>query len=120
MSLQTRDEGNILIVYFTDAKILDEAKIQQVGAELMKCKDQALGGRMLLNFRNVGFMSSAMIGKIILLNSKCKEGKIDLRICEISDNVMEVFKLMRLGKILNIQKTEQAAIESFDKRGFFG
>ncbi len=65
-------------------------------------------------------MSSAMIGKIILLNNKCKKAKVDLRLCEIADSVMEVFKLMRLNKVLNIQKSEEKALASSDKKGFFG
>ena len=64
-------------------------------------------------------MSSAMIGKVILLNKKCKGAKVNLKLCEISDNVMEVFKLMRLNKILDIQKSEEKALAAFDKKGFF-
>ena len=58
-------------------------------------------------------MASSMIGKIILLFKKCKEAHIDLRFCEVSDNIMEVFKLMKLDSRLDIKKTEQEALESF-------
>ena len=114
------ENGDILVVYFNDAKILDEAKIQQIGAELNEKVAQAASGRLLLNFHNVTFMSSAMIGKVILVNKKCKAANITLKLCNISDNVMEVFKLMRLNKILDIQKDEEKALKSFDKKKLFG
>lgn len=114
------ENGDILVVYFNDAKILDEAKIQQIGTELNEKVAQATAGRLLLNFDNVTFMSSAMIGKVILVNKKCKAANINLKLCNISDNVMEVFKLMRLNKILDIQKDEEKALKSFDKKKLFG
>jgi anti-sigma B factor antagonist len=40
--------------------------------------------------------------------------------CNISDNVMEVFKLMRLNKILDLQPNEEKALASYDKKGWFG
>ena len=120
MSINSKTEGDILIAYFTDGRILDEAKIQQIGSGLMDLIPQCTSKRMLLNFANVSFMSSAMIGKIILVNKKCKEAGIDLRLCEISDGIMEIFKMMKLQKVLNIQKDEAKAIASFDKKGLFG
>lgn len=119
-TLQTKEEGDVLVVYFTDVKILDEARIQEIGRDLTALVGKTPSGKMLLNFKAVTFMSSAMIGKIIQLNKKCKGADVDLRLCEISPNVMEVFKLMRLNKVLNIQKTEEKAVGSFDKKGWFG
>ena len=35
-SLKSQEVEDVLVVYFTDAKILDEARIQQIGKELME------------------------------------------------------------------------------------
>jgi len=118
-NLRSEEKGEVLVVYFNDAKILDEAKIQQIGNELMEKVSEAPNAKLLLNFTNVTFMSSAMIGKIILLNKKCKASKVNLKLCDISDNVMEVFKLMRLNKILDIQKSEEKGLAAFEKKGLF-
>lgn len=121
-SIRTEENGEVLVVYFNDAKILDEAKIQQIGNDLIEQVGISAAGtkKMVVNFQNVSFMSSAMIGKIILLNKKSKADGVNLKLCNISDTVMEVFKLMRLNKILDIQKNEEKAIASFDKKGWFG
>lgn len=120
-SLKSREEEGTLVVNFTDAKILDEARIQQIGAELMEMATAASQNkRMLLNFAGVQFMSSAMIGKLVLLNKKAKADTINLKFCNISPNVLEVFKITRLNKVFDIQPDEEKALKSFDKKGWFG
>ena len=57
---------------------------------------------MLLSFRGVHFMSSAMIGKLVLLNKKAKHSKLNLKFCSISPHVLEVFKTTRLNMLFDI------------------
>ena len=120
-SLRTQETEGVLVVYFNETKILDEAKIQKIGTELIEAAVSAANDkRLLLNFTGVGFMSSAMIGKLVLLNKKCKTDGITLKLSDISGNVSEVFKIMKLNKIFDIYKTEEKALKSFDKKGWFG
>ena len=121
-SLKSREEDGVLIVNFTDAKILDEARIQQIGSELMEMVAAASSGKkMLVNFQGVQFMSSAMIGKLVLLNKKSKTAEIDLKFCSISPNVLEVFKITRLNKVFKIEADEEKALKKFGGGGgWFG
>ena len=121
-SLKSREEDGVLIVNFTDAKILDEARIQQIGSELMEMVTAAAANKkMLLNFQGVQFMSSAMIGKLVLSNKKSKASEIDLKFCSISSNVLEVFKITRLNKVFKIEKDEESALKKFSGGGgWFG
>ncbi len=119
--LRSQEIEGTLVVYFNEAKILDEATIQRIGTALVEAADAAGSEkRMVLNFRGVNFMSSAMIGKLVLLNKKCKKDGINLKLCEISGNVQEVFKIMKLNKVFDIYKTEEKALKAFDKKGWFG
>jgi anti-sigma B factor antagonist len=43
-----------------------------------------------------------------------------LKLSDISGNVSEVFKIMKLNKVFEIYKTEEKAIKAFDKKGWFG
>lgn len=120
-SLKSEEVEGILVVSFTDAKILDEARISLVGKELMdKAAEAAASQRMVLNFDGVQFMSSAMIGKLVLLNKKAKADKIDLKLCNITPNVLEVFKITRLNKVFDIHADQEKALAAFDKKGWFG
>src|SRR6056297_2857955 len=116
----TQMKGEVLVVGFTDNKILDSQRIEMIGKELQEAVPQAVHNKLLLNFRGVSFMSSAMITKLVMLNKTCKAQGVTLKFCEVSPNVLEVFKITRLNKIFDIQTTEEKAISSFDKKGWFG
>ncbi len=120
-SLRTQESDGVLVVFFNENKILDEAKIQKIGTELIEAADTATSDKkLLLNFTGVDFMSSAMIGKLVLLNKKCRTDGVALKLSDISGNVSEVFKIMRLNKVFEIYKTQEKALKSFDKKGWFG
>ena len=119
-ALNTNEVDGVFVVAFTESRILDEATIQQIGAELLECITAASDKKLLLDFDGVTFMSSAMIGKLVLLHKKCKDQDVKLKVCNISDNVMEVFKITRLHKVFDIQKDRDKGVKSFDKKGWFG
>lgn len=119
-ALRSEEVEGVLVVSFTDAKLLEETKIQQVGGELLEMVTRAQNNRLVLNFSGVTFMSSAMIGKLVLLNKKCKTDGVDLKFCEISSNVMDVFKITKLNKVFDIHPSVDKAVKSFDKKGWFG
>ena len=116
----TEQNGEVLVVGFLDGKILDSQRIEQVGRELQESIAQATSQKLLVNFRGVSFMSSAMITKLVMLNKGCKAQGVTLKFCEVSPNVLEVFKITRLNKLFDILPSEEKAITSFDKKGWFG
>ena len=120
-AITSRMHEEILIVGFTDTKILDSQRIEQVGKELQEIVPQAIHKKLLVHFGGVSFMSSAMITKLVMLMKGSKAQGINLKFCEVSANVMEVFKITKLNKLFDIQTTEEKAIASFDKaKGWFG
>lgn len=119
-AITTQNSGEVLVVGFTDSKILDTQRIEQVGKELLDAVSLAAQQKMLLNFRGVSFMSSAMITKLVTLNKTCKTKGVTLKFCEVSPNVMEVFKITKLNRLFDIQDSEEKAIASFEKRGWLG
>ena len=107
--------GDVLVVYFTESRILDESTIQQIGTELEEMANRAEWGKLLLNFSDVRFMSSSMLGKLVKLHKKCKNEKTHLKLCSISKDIMQVFKLMKLNKLLDICADETRAMIAFEK-----
>ena len=117
--LRTQETEGVLVVQFQESKLLDEVKIQEIGTELLEAASAATNKRLLLNFNGVEFMSSAMIGKLVLLNKKCKADGITLKLSNISDSVSEVFEIMKLDKIFDIYKTQEKAVKAFNSKGWF-
>ncbi len=110
-AITTSTNGEVLVVGFLDSKILDSQRIEQVGRELQETVSQAIHKKLLLNFHGVSFMSSAMITKLVMLNKTCKAQSVSLKFCEVSPNVLEVFKITKLNKLFDIQGEEGKARE---------
>ena len=117
--LMSQTNGDVLVVYFTDARLLDQAQIESVGKGLADMVDKCEQGKLLLNFADVRFMGSAMIGKLVSLNKACKQAGVTLKLSNISKDIMQVFTLTRLDRVLDIHDEEERALAAFQKRGWF-
>ena len=108
--LYCEPRGDITIVSFMDKKILDEANIQDIGDELFALVDERYKIKLVLNFENVEFLSSAALGKLITLNKKVKNENGALRLCGIRPQILEVFRITKLNKLFQIYDTEEQAL----------
>jgi anti-sigma B factor antagonist len=120
MSLSHYAKDGILTVIFDDARILDEAKLEKVGADLIELLNKTTEERMILDFRNVKFMTSSMLGKLVQVHKKAREFKVKLKFCSIDPEIRQVFKITKLDKLFEIESDEAAARAAFMKRGWFG
>lgn len=111
--LEVVDSGDIAVVHFVDKKILDEQNIQMIGDDLFRLVDELGRRKILLNFGNVEFLSSAALGKLITMNRKVQAVRGKLILSDISDEIMEVFKITKLDKLFTIMKDEQSALQAF-------
>lgn len=105
-------EDGVDIVYFENTRILDEATVQTLGTELFEAAARAKNGKLLLNFRNVLLMSSSIINKLVELRNRCEKAGMHLAFCEVSENVQEVFRLMKMQNLVNIYPDEPSAIDA--------
>lgn len=113
--LKVRDVQDVVVAEFIQSSILDETAIDRVGKEFEQLiLEAATAKKLLLNFRAIEYMSSAMIGKLILLNKNCKNAKIKFKVCNVTGNILEVFQIMKIGKVIDIQKDEKSAIDAFN------
>ena len=111
--LEVEDIGDVTVVNFVDRKILDEQNIQVIGDQLFGLVDTEGLRKLLLNFGNVEYLSSAALGKLITLNKKLQQAGGRLILCNIDPQIYEVFEITKLNKLFNIQTEEQAALQAF-------
>lgn len=102
---------NATIITLADEKILEDDDIRALQESLMSVIEQ--GGRinLVVDFRNVRFLSSAVLGLLIRVSKKVYEQDGQLRLCNINPKIHEIFKITRLTKIFDIYKDMERAIE---------
>lgn len=102
---------NATIVTFTDEKILEEKDIQTLHKSLMSVIEQGERINLILDFCDVQFLSSSVLGLLIRVSKKIYEQAGQLRLCNISPKIYEIFKITRLTKIFDIYKDVESATE---------
>ena len=112
-NLSIRQEEGISVVGFEDRKILEELTINAIGERLGELADADPTPKILLDFQNVEHLSSAALGMLITLNKLLGQRQGQLVLANIHPQIYEVFKITRLNKLFNIQKTTADAFKQF-------
>ena len=111
--IDIEDIGDVTIARFVDKKILDETNIQIIGNQLFGLIDEDARTKIVLDFANVEYLSSAALGKLITMDKKVKGAKGKLRLCSIRPEIYEVFAITKLNKLFKICEDQEKALESF-------
>ena len=111
--IQTNEVGQVVIVRFVERKILDAMSIQEMGEELFSLLEGD-DVRLLLNFSDVEFLSSAALNKLIILDKKVKGVSGQLKMCHLCPELREVFSITRLNLLFDIKEDESEALSAFE------
>lgn len=102
---------NATIVRFTDEKILEEKDVKALQDSIMSVVEQGEQIKLILDFGNVRFLSSAVLGLLIRLSKRIYEKDGQLKLCNINSKIFEIFKITRLTTTFDIYKDVESAVE---------
>ncbi len=114
-SLMIQRIGDVHIIEFMETNILDQIVIERIKEEMLDLIERCGVPKLLISFENVKHISSAMLGTLMAVNKSVKNAGGELRVSSIDKNLMEVFKLTRLDKVLKIFKNSTEAMNKFVK-----
>ena len=103
---------NATIVTFTTEKILEEKDIQVLQETIVSIVEQTERISLILDFVNVKFLSSSVLGLLIRVSKKVYENDGQLKLCNINPKIYEIFKITRLTKIFDIYPDVEGAVRS--------
>lgn len=115
--LQTMVLDDVLVVYFPDHELMDESQNRRIGAELLELTSQVPAGKMLVSFRGVDFVTSSMLGQLVMFNKRCLSQDIALKICEVGSDLRMIFRIVRLDTLVEICGDESSAMNAFHNGG---
>ncbi len=111
--LNLENVDGITVVSFTDTKIVTEDQIQEVGDELYALAEDGTKKKILLNFGNVQYCSSTVLGKLVTLKRRIDAAKGKLKLCCIHPDLLVPFKLTGLDRVFEIHAEEQGALNKY-------
>ena len=112
--IQIKQQDDVFLVYLRDLKLNSDVLAESIGSEINTLLNQEQVKKVIVNLRDVNFMNSTMIGKLVQWTKRCSEESIDLRFCELKAPLLEVFQLMNLPRIMEIHPTEESALEAMN------
>ncbi|MEM9354317.1 MAG: STAS domain-containing protein [Planctomycetota bacterium] len=108
--LSVSESAEISVVRFNDQKIIDPAAIEELGLELFALIEKDGRKKIVLNFQNVEFLSSAALGKLITFEKKGKKEGSAIILSNIAPEIFQVFSITNLDKLFKIKDTEADAL----------
>jgi len=106
----------VTVVAFTDDKILEDTDVRALRESIEAVIDKADRLHLVLDFRHVRFLSSAVLGLLIRVRKRINERGGQLKLCNIHPGIYEVFKITRLTNIFDIYESVDRATQSFSDR----
>jgi anti-sigma B factor antagonist len=103
----------VTVISFPTTRLVTEDLIQTIGNQLYQMVDERGVTKMLISFRDVKFMASALIGKLMNLNKKITNAGGQLKLTNLGPPLLEVFKIGKFDKVLSVYEDEQAALDAF-------
>ena len=114
ISVEYTDEATVIA--FTDERILEEIDVRALREAVEAVVEQAPRIHLVLDFRHVRFLSSAVLGLLIRVSKRVYEQEGELRLCNIHPGIYEVFKITRLTNVFEIYDNVHSATRSFSAR----
>ena len=111
--ITTAERGGVLVVRFTESKITDPARMEELGRELSRLVDTEHPSKLLLNFEKVDYLSSEALRVFLLLNKKLQARGTILKLSNVAPEIFQVFEITGLNKVFVMHPTEVDALNDF-------
>ncbi len=115
LDITTRED--IWIVLFRQSSIGSMGEIEKI-ADILRalvCKQHP--AKMIIDFSNVRFFSSQMLGLLVDLWRRMKEAGGKLLICGINPQLIRVFRITHLDKLFEFYENSAAAAAALQLQG---
>jgi anti-anti-sigma factor len=89
-------------ITFNEESILEEHQIKELESAIVPLINENGDGELVLNFCNVQFMSSSVLGLLVKILKKVCELGGHLKLKNVNPNIYKVFKITQLTKIFDI------------------
>jgi anti-anti-sigma factor len=115
MSFESYEQGDVTVVCLTD-DMTDRVTLERTNFELHGIVEELDSPRLVMDLSGMTAVTSAVLGVIMGVNLKITRKKGQLHICGLTAQVSDVFRLVKLDKILDIHPSVAAAVSAANAR----
>ena len=111
--LAVSDTGGVTVVKIPNACMLDGEAIQAVGNQLFDLVDKDAKKKLLIDFADIRFMSSQVLGILLTLRRKAEKAGANIVLTCIRQNLMRVFEITNLNKMFDFYASREEGLAHF-------
>jgi len=113
--LDFREEGRITVGTIHSASVLDALNVTEFGQEAVQYVESNPGLHLLLNFENVGYLSSAVLTELLRIKEAAEKTGGTLRLCAVNTDIRKVFEITNLDKVFVIYGSLDDALHRYER-----
>jgi anti-sigma B factor antagonist len=112
--LKVTDVEGVAVVDFVDSGLMYEALlVQEIGDELQSLLRDQGKLRLILDFSQVQYLSSTMLGQLAKLQKEVASRKGQLRLTGLGPVLRDTFRIGHFEPLFAIDDNREAALKSF-------
>ncbi len=112
MAIKITQKEGIQIASFTGIKRFNLAVIEDVKTELKPILSNK-ETKMVIDFKDINYIDSSGIGCIISLVKTAQVTGAKLKLCGLSEEVHDIFKLLNLESLVDMEDDLESGIQKF-------
>ncbi len=102
---------DVTVVNFEEARLLEAATIESISQELYRLVEKMDRKKLVLDFTKVQYLASAAVGMIMNVHKKSAAIKGLMIVVGLRKELMKVFEIMGLVKVLKFAPNEAEAMK---------
>jgi len=104
----------VKVVQFRDHQLFDERVVHEAAEQIaVQLPNDGSPINLVLNFSGVGLISSTLLSKLVLLQRRVDASRGEMRLCELSPVLEQVFRTSRLDRLFGIDRDLRTALDHF-------
>ena len=111
--LVIQEISGVTIVDFGSSSLLEGTVVEAIGRQLTDLVANQARRKILLDFSQVRFLSSSMLGVLLQTRKQLEAIKGRMAICGLRQELQKVFKVSKLEKLFKFYDKEEQALNSF-------
>ncbi len=105
------ERGDVRVVTITEKIVLNDKVIEGIAKELNALLEDGRN-RFIIDFHEIEFLSSLMLGKFMAFKRAVQARNGSLRLCGMNNEIFELFVLTNLVKFFDVRRSLEEAITS--------
>jgi anti-sigma B factor antagonist len=110
---QDSDENQVTIVEVLSRQLWGPTIMQELVQELSSLLEQAEYKDILLNLRQVEYISSAALNRLINFHKRVQSAGGKLKLCCLRPSIEEIFITTRFNQLVDIHQDEEEALAAY-------